>query len=429
MSNSVHTSERALKRLKRRKRGETIFRGAGLTAISFSVLALGWLLVSIFASGLSAFTQHNLHVDVVLTESVLDPDGARDPAALRKANFRKIVQDTMYTLVPEATDRKAKAKAFAIASSSGATNSLRQLVYNDPSQVGETVRIVLPVSDEVDQYLKGKIDRDVPEELRKISNAQIEWVEALKDNRVIRSGFNWTLFSATDSRDPELAGVASAFVGSALTMLVTLLMAFPIGVGAAVYLEEYAPKNRFTEFIEININNLAAVPSIVFGLLGLAVFLNTFGLPRSSPLVGGMVLALMTFPIIIITTRASLKAVPAGIYKGALSLGASHTQAVFHHKLPLAAPGILTGSIIGMAQALGETAPLLMIGMVAFVTEVPSSLTDPASALPVQIFLWSDSAEQAWNERTSAAIMILLAVLLSINAFAIWLRQRLERRW
>jgi len=429
MNNSVHTSARAIGRLRKRRRKELVFRFAGLGAITIAMVALGWLLLSIFAGGMSAFVQHSMTLEVELTESVLDPTSARDPDALRQANYRKIIQEAMYQLVPEATDRSAKAEAFAITSASGATNKLRQMVYNDPTLVGQTIAITVPVSDEVDQFLKGKIDRSVPQDLRKISDRQIDWVQKLAGERIVRGGFNWTLLGATDSRDPELAGIASAFVGSALTMLVTFFLAFPIGVGAAVYLEEYAPKNRFTDFIEININNLAAVPSIVFGLLGLAVFLNVFGLPRSSPLVGGMVLALMTFPVIIITTRAALKAVPGGIYSGALSLGASHTQAVFHHKVPLAAPGILTGSIIGMAQALGETAPLLMVGMVAFVTEIPSDLTAPASALPVQIFLWSDSAEQAWSERTSAAIMVLLAVLLTINAFAIWLRQRLERRW
>jgi len=258
-------------------------------------------------------------------------------------------------------------------------------------------------SDQIDQLLKGYIKRDTDESRRKVSNQQIAWADTLKERGIIKKKFNRILFMNPDSRDPELAGIASAAVGSLMILVVAFVLAFPIGVGAAIYLDEFAPKNKFTDFIEININNLAAVPSIVFGLLGLAVFLNFMGMPRSIPLVGGMVLALRVFPTITIATRSALQGVSPSIVDGALSLGASHTQAVFQQKLPLAGPGILTGSIIGMAQALGETAPL-------------------------QIFLWSDSAERAWAERTSAAIIILLVVLITMNSFAIWLRNRLEQR-
>ncbi|WP_420431004.1 phosphate ABC transporter permease PstA [Hyphobacterium sp.] len=274
---------------------------------------------------------------------------------------------------------------------------------------------------------------EVPQSARRISDAQIAWAETLRERGIVRAAFNTYLFTNADSREPELAGVLGAMIGSALTMIVTMFLAVPIGVATAVYLEEFAPKNRFTGFIEVNINNLAAVPSIVFGLLGLAVFISLFGLPRSAPLVGGMVLALMTLPTVIISSRAALKAVPPSIREAALGVGASRLQTVMHHVLPLAAPGILTGSIIGLAQALGETAPLLMIGMVAFVADTPSlsasGLTEPATVMPVQIFLWSDGAERAFEPRTAAAILVLLALMIIFNAIAVFLRRRFERRW
>ena len=426
---SIHQSDLALKRLAKRKAKETRFRYAGVVAVGIAMVMLGWLVVSLVGTGYTAFYQHYLTIDVVLSESDLDPDGARDAEQLRKANFRKIIQQALYSRFPEVTDRRSKRALFQIVSASGATNHVRQMVFQNPTLVGREMTITVPTSDDVDQLLKGYIDRNAPEELRKVSDQQIEWVDQLVASGELTREFNWRFFTAADSRDPELAGIAGAVVGSVMAIGVALLLSVPVGVGAAVYLEEFAPKNRLTDFIEININNLAAVPSIVFGLLGLAVFLNFFGLPRSAPLVGGMVLGLMTLPTIIIATRSALRAVSPSIVDGALSLGASHTQAVFHHKVPLAAPGILTGSIIGMAQALGETAPLLMIGMVAFVTEIPTSIMEPASALPVQIFLWSDSAERAWAERASAAIIVLLIVLISMNAIAIFLRSRLERRW
>ncbi len=428
-SQSIHQSDRALKRLKKRKAKEIRFKFFGIVAIILAMTALAWLLVSVIGTGYKAFYQHSITMTVVLEETTLDPTNARDPDALRQANYRRIIQEALYTRFPDVSDRKGKRDLFRVVSASGATNHVRQMVYKNPDLVGQTLTIVVPTSDDVDQLLKGNILRDVPEQRRKVSDQQIGWVDELVANGEIKARFNVIFFTGTDSRDPELAGIASALAGSAMALLVAFALAFPIGVGAAVYLDEFAPKNKFTDFIEININNLAAVPSIVFGLLGLAVFLNFMGLPRSAPLVGGMVLALMTFPTIIIATRSALRAVSPSIRDGALSVGASHIQAVFHHKLPLAAPGILTGSIIGMAQALGETAPLLMIGMVAFVTEIPTSVTDPAAALPVQIFLWSDSPERAWAERTSAAILVLLTVLITMNGIAIFLRSRLEKRW
>lgn len=274
---------------------------------------------------------------------------------------------------------------------------------------------------------------ETPQAGRRINDRQIALADALRDRGLVSAGLNTELFTYADSREPELAGVLGALIGSVLTMFVTMLLAVPIGVGAAIYLEEFAPKNRITDFIEVNINNLAAVPSIVFGLLGLAVFINTFGMPRSAPLVGGVVLALMTLPTVIISSRAALKAVPPSIREAALGVGASKTQAVFHHVLPLAAPGILTGSIIGLAQALGETAPLLMIGMVAFIADAPSlglsGFTEPSTVMPVQIFLWSSAAERAFEARTAAAILVLLVLMISLNAVAIYLRRRFERRW
>jgi phosphate transport system permease protein len=425
---SFHASDFAVARLKKRYGKEIRFRWWGRAAIGVALAALIWLLTSLVGTGYTAFRQHFMTLEVTLTEAVIDPSGARDRETLRGANFRKIIQETMYAQYPEVSGRTDKRALFGLISASGATNQVRQMVYQNPDLIGQTVTLTFPASDQVDQLLKGYIDRNVEESRRKISDQQIKWIDEMKANGIIESKFNKIFFTNPDSRDPELAGIASAVAGSVMILTVAFVLAFPIGVGAAVYLDEFAPKNKFTDFIEININNLAAVPSIVFGLLGLAVFLNFFGMPRSIPLVGGMVLALRVFPTIIISTRAALQSVPPSMVDGALSLGASHTQAVFHQKVPLAAPGILTGSIIGMAQALGETAPLLMIGMVAFVTEVPTSFTEPATALPVQIFLWSDSAERAWSERTSAAILVLLVVLIIMNGLAIWLRSRLEKR-
>ena len=425
---SIHNSDFAHKRLKKRHGKERRFRMWGVAAICFALMSLGWLLFSLVGTGFTAFQQHSMTIEVQLEQSIIDPQNKRDREKLRGANYRRIIQNTMYSQFPDVTDRKAKQDLFALVSASGATNQIRQMVYNDPSLVGKTVKVTVPTSDQVDQLLKGYIKRDVDESRRKVSDQQIAWIDDLKKRKIIKKQFNKILFTNPDSRDPELAGIASALIGSIMIVIIAFVLALPIGVGSALYLDEFAPKNRFTDLIEININNLAAVPSIVFGLLGLAVFINFFGFQRSIPLVGGMVLALRAFPTIVIATRAALRSVSPAMVDGALSLGASHTQAVFHQKLPLAGPGILTGSIIAMAQVLGETAPLLMIGMVAFVTEIPNSVNDPATALPVQIFLWSDSAERAWSERTAAAIIILLVILVMMNGVAIWLRNRLEKR-
>ncbi len=318
---------------------------------------------------------------------------------------------------------------LGIVSPSGATRELRDAVLADPGLVGQAVTVTVPVASDVDQFMKGYITTETPEALRTISDRQIAWANALSAEGQLYRTFNSTFFTSPSSTDPVLAGLLTGLVGSILALAVTLVLSVPIGAAAAIYLEEFAPKNAFTAFIEVNINNLAAVPSIVFGLLGLAVFINFFNLPLSSPLVGGLVLSLMTLPTVIIATRAALRAVPPSVREAALGIGASRMQTVFHHVLPLALPGILTGSIIGLAQALGETAPLLMIGMVAYVTDVPTSFTEPAAALPVQIFLWYDRPELGFQELTAAAIMVLLTVMITMNGIAIVLRRRFERRW
>ena len=293
----------------------------------------------------------------------------------------------------------------------------------------DALTLWVSASDDVDMVVKGTVPRDAPLDHRRLSDRQMDWLKKLEEGGRIETQFNWAFFTAGDSREPELAGIAVAALGSLFSVLVCLVLAFPLGVMTAIYLEEFAPRNRWTGFIEVNINNLAAVPSIDFGLLGLAVFLNIFNLPRSAPLVGGMVLALMTLPTIIIAGRAAIKAVPPSIREAALAIGASPVQTVFHHVLPLAMPGVLTGTIIGTARALAETAPLLMIGMVAFVADLPASVFDPATALPVQIFLWADIPERAFAERTAAAILVLLLFTCLMNLTAVLLRKKFEIRW
>jgi phosphate transport system permease protein len=303
------------------------------------------------------------------------------------------------------------------------------MVEENPKLIGTSFSIWVPAKDDVDMLMKGNIAMDQPEANRRIKDKQYEWIKTLERGERLQMRFNKTFFTSGDSREPELAGIWSAAKGSFYTLVITLLLSFPMGVAAAIYLEEFAPDNKFTDLIEININNLAAVPSIIFGLLGLAIFINFWGIPRSTPLVGGLVLTLMTLPTIIIAARASLKSVPPSIREAALGVGASKIQTVFHHVLPLALPGMLTGTIIGMAQALGETAPLLMIGMVAFIVDIPGGFTDPAAALPVQIYLWADSPERAFTEKTSAAIIVLLGFLILMNAVAVYMRKKFEIKW
>ena len=413
---------------KKRRAAERRFRAYGVAAIALAMGALLWLIFSIVSTGYSAFVQTNVKLNVHFDPQVVDPGGDRDPDALRNANYAALYGNALQAIFPDAKKRRDRRELRRLVSS-GADLELRDAVLSDPDLIGKTREIWLTASDDMDQFHKGKLSREIPESERPFKDKQIAWYDKLSADGRVEAQFNTTLFSAGASREPEQAGIWGAIVGSFWTMLITLLLSFPVGVSAAVYLEEFAPKNRWTDLIEVNINNLAAVPSIVFGLLGLAVFLNFFGLPRSAPLVGGMVLALMTLPTIIIATRAALRAVPPSIREAALGIGASRQQTVAHHVLPLALPGTLTGTIIGMAQALGETAPLLMIGMVAFIVDIPDGPLSASTVLPVQIFLWSDLPERAFAERTSAAILVLLAFLVAMNLLAVLLRKRFERRW
>jgi phosphate transport system permease protein len=414
--------------LKRRYAAERRFRAYGIVAIAVAVSALVILFVNIIGTGLPAFQQTMMHLPVKLDPARIDPAGTRDPVALGRVNYRAVIAEAMFELFPEVTERGEQRQLLALVSP-GASFAIRQQVMANPDLVGEQVEMLVPVADDFDQLSKGHISADLAETERRVTDRQIAWFRELEARGTIETVFNWRFFTNGDSRSPELAGIRGALTGSFWTMLITLILSFPLGLGAAVYLEEFAPKNRWTDLIEVNINNLAAVPSIVFGLLGLAVFLGFFGLPRSAPLVGGMVLSLMTLPTIIIASRAALKAVPPSIREAALGVGASKVQTVFHHVLPLAMPGMLTGTIIGMAQALGETAPLLMIGMVAFIVDIPSGPLDPATVMPVQIFLWSDLPERAFIERASAAIMVLLSFLIAMNLLAVLLRRRFENKW
>ncbi|MGF1464008.1 MAG: phosphate ABC transporter permease PstA [Maricaulaceae bacterium] len=579
-------------RLKRRYRAEAWFQFFGRAAIVVAVAALLSLLGSVGWSSRSAFTVHEITLDVTLEADLVDPLGDQSERSIRRGNFNGVFQAALREQFPSVDDRARLRDLFGLIAPINAAGLL-DLTLENPDRIGETIRYTAPLSDDGDLFLKGAltprretpgrgiaspsgrtgsveisstsnqdfgpivtdvkselrdradalarqaeradlraqaalaqrdraeaaglseaaetaalaaqdaqseadrfsaqaqalrqtanrpgdfitltpatrsvlvavgggvvklteisptralgevvtpldqdtpaqpgawsvIDLATPEADRRISDAQVVWIEALADRGIIRSVFNHYLFTRADSREPELAGVLGAFVGTLLTMLVTMALAVPIGVCTAIYLEEYARSGGLVDLVEVNINNLAAVPSIVFGLLGLAIFLNTLDLPRSAPVVGGMVLALMTLPTVIISSRAALKAVPPSIREAALGMGASKTQTVFHHVLPLAAPGVLTGSIIGLAQAMGVTAPLLMIGMVAFIADVPAGFTQPATVMPVQVYLWSDLSERAFEARTAAAIVVLLVMMVILNALAVYLRRRFERRW
>ena len=379
---------------------------------------------SLFAQGASAFTQTYMKLDVDLSRSVLAPDGELD---LTYAPVDMPARLALRRIFPQVAGR-ANLRELNRLISIGAGYQVAELLSGDPSLLDETVSLLVPVAANVDMLMKGNIDRTLPETQRPLSDQQIAWVDSLNEQGVLVRKFNSALFVNGDSREPELAGIRGALVGSLYMLAITILLSFPLGVATAIYLEEFAPRNRWADFIEVNINNLAAVPSIIFGLLGLAVFINVFGLPRSSPLVGGLVLSLVTLPVVIIASRAAIQSVPTTVREAALGLGASRMQVVMHHVLPLAMPGMLTGAIVGMSRALGETAPLLMIGMVAFIVDVPGTLADPSSALPVQIYLWADSPERAFAERTSAAIIVLLGFLAIMNLFAVLLRRHMERR-
>jgi phosphate transport system permease protein len=488
----------------KRYRAERRFRAYGIVALTITAIFLVLLFADILTKGIPAFFEHQLTLGLTAEQSAIDPDNTRDPKVIGAGDFDGVIRNNLRALVPEAASRAERKKLTGLLSS-GAADRFRAMVSADPSLIGKEIEVPVLLSDDADQYLKGKqtaiertagqgdlvltangdavdltlpstvglvpgdiiranggalrisaidagkitaeplivpktLDKSgpgawdilrftVPESARRIDDQEALYIEQLKDKGLVHGNIAWRFLTSGDSREPELAGIKGALVGSILMLLVTLALCLPIGVAAAVYLEEFAAKNRFTQLIEVNINNLAAVPSIVFGLLGLAVFLNFFGLPRSAPLVGGIVLALLVLSTIIIASRAALRAVPPSIKEAALGVGASHQQAVFHHVLPLAMPGIMTGTIIGMAHALGETAPLLMIGMVAFIVDIPHGITDAATVLPVQIYLWSDLPEIAFQAKTAAAIIVLLVFLFVMNLSAILLRRRFERRW
>ncbi|AFL74927.1 phosphate ABC transporter permease PstA [Thiocystis violascens] len=414
--------------LKRRYARERRFRLIGAIAVGLGLAFVVLLFADIVSKGYTAFQQTYIRLPVTLTASVIDPAGTRDMESIAGANYSKLIRDALRQQFPEVTDRSELRRLYSILSV-GAPQLLQERVMEDPSLIGTSQEIWVLADDDIDMLVKGNIDRDAAQGDRRVTDEAIGWVGQLEQQGRIEKRFNTIFFTHGTSREPELAGIAGALMGSFYTLTLALALSFPIGVGAALYLEEFAPKNRWTDLIEVNINNLAAVPSIVFGLLGLAVFIGFFGVPRSTPLVAAMVLTLMTLPIIIISSRAALKSVPPSIREAALGVGASPLQTQFHHVLPLAMPGMLTGTILGMAHALGETAPLLMIGMIAFIVDVPSGFTDSATVLPVQIFLWADSPERGFVERTSAAIMVLLAFLFLMNFVAVMLRRKFERRW
>ncbi|WP_062017713.1 phosphate ABC transporter permease PstA [Aureimonas sp. AU4] len=417
--------------LKRRYAAERRFRLYGLSAILIGLVFLAILLWTVVGQGYTAFWQTEIRLPITFSQSVIDPKktGGKDLAALRIANYPKLAQDAIAQKLGIDPKNRTQMRAASDLVSQGVRTQLAGIVLDDVTTIGTTQEIWIPANSTVDSAVKGQFDLSIPEERRPIKDQQLQWIRQLEASGDLQQRFNTGLFTFGASSRAETAGLGVAIVGSLYMMGIVLVLALPIGVAASIYLEEFAPKNRFTDLIEVNINNLAAVPSIVYGLLGLAVFINWFGLPRSAALVGGLVLTLMTLPTIIIATRAALKAVPPSIRAAALGLGASKTQMVFHHVLPLAMPGILTGTIIGLAHALGETAPLLLIGMVAFVADYPPSPLAPSTALPVQIYMWANEAERAFVERTSGAIIVLLLFLAVMNIAAILLRRKFERRW
>ena len=417
------------KRLRKRHAREKRLKFYGIVSICIALMMLVTLMSSIALNGYTAMQQAYIPLKIMVSsEKLLNSDGEVDAQKALLFNWDSKVKKAFRANFPEVTSRSDKKELNRLISSNSGYD-VKQFFIKNVEAFNNERMILITASDDVDQYLKGRFNTDIPEEDRRLTDKQLKWIDGMRSDGLVKLKFNKNFFTSADSREPESSGILGAVVGSALTMFVTVLLSLPLAVMASIYLEYFAKPGRLTDFIEININNLAAVPSIVFGLLGLALFLSFFGLPRSIPLVGGMVLALMTIPTVIIATRASIRAVPPSIKDAALGLGASNMQAAFHHVVPLAMPGILTGTIIGIAQALGETAPLLMIGMVAFIIDVPSGFTSPATALPVQIFMWADSAERAFYERSSLAIMFLVVFLILINLTAVILRRKFEKKW
>ncbi|MFL1468131.1 phosphate ABC transporter permease PstA [Marinobacter sp. HN1S83] len=425
MTDQRSQAELVRQSLARRYRKERRFRLYGILAISIALASLFILFADIIGKGYTGFVKTTITLDVTLDSEAMYLDDPTDEDQISMADFAAPIIAALQEHFPNAEGASARRELGRLVGSYAASD-VRDFLENNPDLLNTTQTMEFLAHDTVSVYVK---HADNPSYSIRLSERQQGWVDELLEKGVIDTGFNDVLFSRGDSREPGNAGILGAIVGSLLTMLVTLAISFPMGIAAAIYLEEFAPQNRITDFIEVNINNLAAVPSIIFGLLGLAVFIGLFGMPRSVPVVGGLVLALMTLPTIIISSRAAIKSVPPSIREAAEGIGASKMQVVLHHVVPLAMPGMLTGSIIGMAQALGETAPLLLIGMVAFIVEVPDGFFSSATVLPVQIYLWASSSEQGFVELASAGIMVLLAFMISMNALAIWLRKRLERRW
>lgn len=413
--------------LKKRYRAEKRFKFYGLTSVILAILFVLFLVNVIFSKGKGAFSRTTISVEVDFNTEKLEIKNNPTNEEIQDTDFYDLSIESLLNVYK--TKGLKEEKDLIRIFSPDYEFEIKNFIIENKGFLNKTAIIELTASDDIDQLNKGNYPRHLPEERRRISDFQLLIYDKLVEDNKIQKTFNTFLFTNGDSRDPELAGVGGSLLGSFFTIIVTLLLSFPIAILASIYLEEFAPKNRITDFIEININNLAAVPSIVFGLLGLGILLGTFDFPRSTPLVAGITLALMTLPRIIIPCRASLKAVPPSIREGALAVGASKVQSVTHHVVPLAIPGTLSGTIIGLAQALGETAPLILIGMVAFVVDLPSSPVDPSASLPVQVYLWSEQAERGFVEKTSATIMILLTFLITMNAFAVYLRQKFERRW
>jgi phosphate transport system permease protein len=424
--------ESAAGRLAARRRRERLFRAGGIAGLGIGLGFLALILTALLAQGASAFTQAMLDLPIAFDVSSA-ANAAQGSIDAGTANFDALVLAALERELgiedAGSGDRRQLRRELRQLVSIDAGFVARDRYLEDPGIAGQTATVRVPAAANVDMYLKGRVRRDTEQSLRQLTDRQLDWVDMLADSGRLQRRFNTAFFVNGDSREAELAGIRGAVMGSLLMLIVTLVLAFPIGVGAAIYLEEFSVRNRWTDLIEISINNLAAVPSIVFGLFGLAVFIDWLGMPRSAPLVGGVVLALLTLPVIIISSRTAIRAVPLAIREAAMGLGASRMQVVFHHVLPLALPGVLTGTIIGVSRALGETAPLLMIGMVAFIVDVPTRLADPATAMPVQIYLWAESPERAFAERTSAAILVLLAFLLALNLLALFLRRRVERKY
>jgi phosphate transport system permease protein len=416
-------------RLKKRYTAEQRFKLYGAISILTALFFVGLLLFKVFSGGATAFIKTTIAVEVDYSRELLGFETSQTPSIddLKQADFYNVTYQAATSFYKFSND--AEEKFIRTLLGARYEREIKNYLFNNPDVLGKKEILYLTTSDDVDQLHKGNFPRDIPEERRRINNFQLQVYDALVEQGKIKTKFNNYFFTHGDSRDSEIAGIAGSMVGSFFSIIICLILAFPIAILAAVYLEEFAPKNRITEIIEINVNNLAAVPSIVFGLLALGILLNVFGLPRSTSLVGGITLSLMTLPTIIIACRASLKAVPPSIREAALAVGASKVQTTFHHVVPLAMPGTLSGTIIGLAQALGETAPLLLIGMVAFVVDVPSVPTDPSASLPVQIYLWSEQAERGFVEKTSATIMVLIGFLIIMNSLAVWARQKFEKKW